>query len=120
MVHVIGEEVRDAQRIHALNEVTRLQGVVSELQLLTDEFMSVHSRSGSEDSADEGDPPETSSSPVSAPAPLVPLEDTQLLPGKTPSTVETASCVLTSFLFGAFAALFVVNSQRRDLALHFI
>jgi hypothetical protein len=41
MVHVIGEEVRDAQRIHALNEVTRLQDVqgniVSELQLLTDE-----------------------------------------------------------------------------------
>jgi len=121
MVHVIGEEVRDAQRIHALNEVTRLQGVVSELQLLTDEFMSVHSRSGSDDSGDEADPPETSSSPapVSAPAPLAPPEDPQALPGHAPSTVETASCVITSFLFGAFAALFVVNSQRRDLALHF-
>ncbi|KAH9171800.1 hypothetical protein EDB89DRAFT_1851986 [Lactarius sanguifluus] len=119
MVHVIGEEVRDAQRVHALNEVTRLQGVVSELQLLTDEYMSVHSRSGSEDSADEAEPPASSSAPVPAPAPLVPPEDPQALPGPAPSTVETASCVLTSFLFGAFAALFVVNSQRRDLALHF-
>ena len=122
MVHVIGEEVRDAQRIHALNEVTRLQGVVSELQLLTDEFMSVHSRSGSEDSADEGDPPESrasSSALVPATAPLVPPEDSEL-PGKPPSTVETASCVITSFLFGAFAALFVVNSQKRELALHFV
>ena len=120
MVHVIGEEVRDAQRVHALNEVTRLQGVVSELQLLTDEYMSVHSRSGSEEeSIDEADPPETSSAPVSAPTPLVPPKDPQTLPGQAPSKVETASCVLTSFLFGAFAALFVVNSQRRDLALHF-
>lgn len=120
MVHVIGEEVRDAQRIHALNEVTRLQGVVSELQFLTDEFMSVHSRSGSDESADEADPPESSSAPVSTPAaPPVPTEDPQLLPGQAPSKVETASCVLTSFLFGAFAALFVVNSQKRDLALHF-
>ncbi|KAH9993300.1 hypothetical protein BJV74DRAFT_833365 [Russula compacta] len=119
MIHVIGEEVRDAQRIHALNEVTRLQGVVSELQLLTDEFMSVHSRSGSDDSADEADPLVSSSAAISAPALLVSSEDTQLLPGQAPSKVETASCVLTSFLFGAFAALFVVNSQRRDLALHF-
>jgi hypothetical protein len=122
MVHVIGEEVRDAQRIHALNEVTRLQGVVSELQLLTDEYMSVHSRSVSEESSDEADPPvpsAPSSAPLSAPAPFVPSEDPQPLPGQAPSTVETASCVLTSFLFGAFAALFVVNSQRRDLALHF-
>jgi len=119
MVHVIGEEVRDAQRIHALNEVTRLQGVVSELQLLTDEYMSVHSRSGSDVSGDEADPLESSSGPVSAPAPLVPPEDSELAPEKASSTVETASCVLTSFLFGAFAALFVVNSQRRDLALHF-
>jgi hypothetical protein len=119
MVHVIGEEVRDAQRIHALNEVTRLQGVVSELQLLTDEFMSVHSRSGSDDSASEADGPASSYASVSAPAPLVPPEDPQLPPGQAPSKVETASCVLTSFLFGAFAALFVVNSQRRDLALHF-
>jgi hypothetical protein len=119
MVHVIGEEVRNAQRIHALNEVTRLQGVVSELQLLTDEYMSVHSRSGSDVSADEADPPESSSAAVPAPVPLVPPEDSELAPGKTSSTVETASCVLTSFLFGAFAALFVVNSQRRDLALHF-
>jgi hypothetical protein len=118
MVHVIGEEVRDAQRIHALNEVTRLQGVVSELQLLTDEFMSVHSRSASEDSFDEADPPASTSAPLSAPAPLVPPEETQPLPGKASSTVETASCVLTSFLFGAFAALFVVNSQKRELALH--
>ena len=110
---------RDAQRIHALNEVTRLQGVVSELQLLTDEYMSVHSRSGSDGSGDEADPPESSSAPVSAPVPLVPPEDSELAPGKSSSTVETASCVLTSFLFGAFAALFVVNSQRRDLALHF-
>jgi hypothetical protein len=119
MVHVIGEEVRDAQRIQALNEVTRLQGVVGELQLLTDEFMSVHSRSGSDESADEADPPASSSAPVSAPASLVPPEDPQLLPGQAPSTVETASCVLTSFLFGAFAALFVSNSQKRDLAFHF-
>jgi hypothetical protein len=118
MVHVIGEEVRDAQRIHALNEVTRLQGVVSELQLLTDEFMSVHSRSASEDSSDEADPPASTSASLSAPAPLVPPEDTQPLLGQAPSTVETASCVLTSFLFGAFAALFVVNSQKRELALH--
>ena len=119
MVHVIGEEVRDAQRIHALNEVTRLQGVVSELQLLTDEYMSVHSRSGSDESADEVDPLESSSALVSAPDPVVLPKDQQTLPGQAPSTVETASCVLTSFLFGAFAALFVVNSQRRDLALHF-
>jgi len=121
MVHVIGEEVRDAQRIHALNEVTRLQGVVSELQLLTDEFMSVHSRSGSDDSSDEADPPESSSAPapVSASASLAPPEDPKALPGHVASTVETASCVITSFLFGAFAALFVINSQRRDLALHF-
>ncbi|KAI0267489.1 hypothetical protein BC834DRAFT_79765 [Gloeopeniophorella convolvens] len=123
MVHVIGEEVRDAQRVHALNEVTRLQGVVSELQLLTDEFMSVHSRSGSDESADEGDslPPTSLPAPASdslTSAPLTPPENPQS-PGQAPSTVETASCVLTSFLFGAFAALFVVNSQRRDLALHF-
>ncbi|KAI0029293.1 hypothetical protein K488DRAFT_19335, partial [Vararia minispora EC-137] len=37
-VHVIGEEVRDAQRVHALGEVMRLEGVVSELQLLTEEY----------------------------------------------------------------------------------
>ena len=119
MVHVIGEEVRDAQRIHALKEVTRLQGVVSELQLLTDEYMSVHSRSVSEESSDEADLPAAEAPAPLAPASLVPPEDSQSLPGPAPSTVETASCVLTSFLFGAFAALFVVNSQRRDLALHF-
>jgi hypothetical protein len=120
MVHVIGEEVRDAQRIHALKEVTRLQGVVSELQLLTDEYMSVHSRSVSEESSDEADPPAAEApAALLAPASLVPQEDSQSLPGQAPTTVETASCVLTSFLFGAFAALFVVNSQKRDLALHF-
>ncbi|THH11449.1 hypothetical protein EW146_g8044 [Bondarzewia mesenterica] len=52
MVHVIGEEVREAQRMHALSEVTRLQGVVSELQLLTDEYVSVHSRQGSVEESD--------------------------------------------------------------------
>jgi hypothetical protein len=112
--------VRDAQRIHALKEVTRLQGVVSELQLLTDEYMSVHSRSVSEESSDEADPPAAEApAALLVPASLVPQEDSQSLPGQAPTTVETASCVLTSFLFGAFAALFVVNSQKRDLALHF-
>ncbi|KAA1474528.1 hypothetical protein DENSPDRAFT_860387 [Dentipellis sp. KUC8613] len=147
MVHVIGEEVRDAQRVHALGEVTRLQGVVSELQLLTDEYVSVHSHSRpnsvlehihldeanrpltppASDSGKTTDmehetaptiatmatagtmtaPPATVSAGVQAQTGLPP-----------PSTVETASCVLTSFLFGAFAAMFLINSQRRELALY--
>ncbi|KAI0057016.1 hypothetical protein BV25DRAFT_1813125 [Artomyces pyxidatus] len=116
MVHVVGEEVRDAQRVHALNEVMRLQGVVSELQLLTDEYVSVHSRSGSSASADSSD---EADSPPPRVAALKDEEDTLAFADQAPSKVETASCVLTSFLFGAFAALFVVNSQKQSLALHF-
>ncbi|KAI0049481.1 hypothetical protein FA95DRAFT_854843 [Auriscalpium vulgare] len=121
MVHVIGEEVRDAQRVHALTEVTRLQDVVSELQLLTDEYVSGHSRSGSsaDSSSDEGDVLPSPRALLALPAPP---RDTHLNLStelSSPSKVETASCVLTSFFFGAFAAIFVMNSQTPRLANHF-
>lgn len=123
MVHVIGEEVREAQRIHALGEVTRLQDVVSELQLLTDEYVSTHSRQGSMTiEPSEIDDPQSALVPYNPKEPAFPVLETELPDlshTSAPSTAETASCVLTSFLFGAFAALFLINSQRRELALHF-
>jgi hypothetical protein len=129
MVHVIGEEVRDAQRVHALGEVMRLEGVVSELQLLTEEYVYVHSRPGSVASTSRSRSSSigetdldmsiisdtvveskcehwTQTSPVSP--------KTYAPPSSASTHVEAVSCMLSSFFFGVFAALVIVSGRQHE------
>lgn len=171
MVRVVGEETREAQREHAIQEVLRLENVVAELQVLTDEYASVqsHSRMGSmiiDPDIMAPPPPHTSGdvdldlekgimlpsttilsevdekTPLArqppeklpqAPAPQTETEADPEVQGHdeldatflrsiralAPSASEIASCVVTSFLFGAWTAMFLIGGQRREFANHF-
>ena len=132
MVHVIGEEVRDAQRVNALNEVKRLEGVVSELQLLTEEYVYVHTRPNSaasssdeiDDSDDEHAGDKSTHSVQTSPITPITMSVPSIVHhghGRSgePSKIEAVSCLLSSFFFGVFAALVVVSGQQREFSVEF-
>jgi len=143
MVHIIGEEVREARKVQALADATRMQEIVGGLEQLAQTYQ-MRSRMRKLLPSTMPTPVEPKSveqipTPVAAPivspvatvkpetdlekAASVDAEVSEVPPttGKGPSIqsfVRSASTLLTGFFVGAFVTLWVLAPDTRQLARH--
>lgn len=103
-VNVLGEEVREKQRLQMSEEMERLQDVIDDLK--RERIVNSH----------DTQPSDVKGRVVRLPRlalAAVPLRNI-----KPPTMFEAISCVSTGFIFGAFIFLCISSSQRRSVALH--
>jgi len=109
MVHVLGEEVREKHRGQVFAEVKRLEDIVINLEQVVRSYeIKTPGLSPSRQVDEEMGVP---------PMPTIPVPQSSPS-GRPHSILETASCLVTGFLFGAFITLCIFSSQRRTLATH--
>jgi len=106
-VNVLGEEVREKQRLQVSEEVQQLRDVICNLERVT----------------------KSRNTPTPTPSRRLRKKITQFLElhrltsssvkrRMSPSVLETASCIVTGFLLGTFISLGLLYQQRRSLTLH--
>ncbi|KAH9947764.1 hypothetical protein B0H21DRAFT_691332 [Amylocystis lapponica] len=129
IVHIVGEEVREARRVQALADASRMQDIVGGLERLTHNYQSRsrHRRS----LGGSSEPPLPPSEPESTPQPAQvepepaarELETVAPIPSPTTSQpfhvkdiARTASCLLTGFFVGSFVTLCALAPDTREYA----